>query len=151
MIVGYHLIWTAYGWWLTNDPRGSSSHEIRVEKIGDLGDLHYGRKQIQPSSKELREFYDEARGVLKHPLLTFDNSAVEQIAVSFASVIVEHRYTCYACAIMPDHVHMLIRRHRNHGEQMSERLQIASRNQLIETGFRESNHPVWGGKAGPCS
>jgi hypothetical protein len=25
MIAGYHLIWTAYGWWLPNDPRGSTS------------------------------------------------------------------------------------------------------------------------------
>jgi hypothetical protein len=24
MVVAYHLIWTAYGWWLPNDPRGSS-------------------------------------------------------------------------------------------------------------------------------
>ena len=27
-VAGFHLIWTAYGWWLPNDPRGSSSHEI---------------------------------------------------------------------------------------------------------------------------
>ena len=29
MVIGYHLIWTAYGWWLPNDPRGSTSHRIR--------------------------------------------------------------------------------------------------------------------------
>jgi len=26
MIIAHHLIWTAYGFWLPNDPRGSSSH-----------------------------------------------------------------------------------------------------------------------------
>ena len=45
MVVGYHLIWTAYGWWLPNDPRGSTSHEIRVEKIEELGELHHGLTQ----------------------------------------------------------------------------------------------------------
>ena len=48
MVAGFHLIFTAYGWWLPNDPRGSNSHEIRVEQIADLGELHFGRKLIQP-------------------------------------------------------------------------------------------------------
>ena len=61
MVAGYHLIWTAYGWWLPNDPRGSSSHEIRVERIADLGDLHFGRKEVQPKSEELRCFFENAR------------------------------------------------------------------------------------------
>jgi hypothetical protein len=65
MVAGFHLIWTAYGWWLPNDPRGSSSHEIRVEKIADLGPLHVGRKSIQPSGKDIQQFYKEAADVLK--------------------------------------------------------------------------------------
>src|SRR5207302_5259743 len=107
MVVGYHLIWTAYGWWLPNDPRGSSSHEIRVEKIEELGELHHGRKVIQPLPAELRAFYDRARMLLKHELLTFDEAAIEVIADSIGQTIREQTYTCYACAIMPDHVHML--------------------------------------------
>src|SRR5436309_3208529 len=53
MVIGHHLIWTAYGWWLPNDPRGSSSHEIRVERVADLGELHQGRKRVQPPSAEI--------------------------------------------------------------------------------------------------
>ncbi len=45
MVAGYRLIWTAYGWWLPNDPRGSSSHTIRSAEIAELGELHYGRKR----------------------------------------------------------------------------------------------------------
>jgi hypothetical protein len=33
MVAGYHLIWTVYGYWLPNDPRGSTSREIRVELL----------------------------------------------------------------------------------------------------------------------
>jgi hypothetical protein len=56
MIVGHHLIWTVYGYWLPNDPRGSTSKEIRNAKITGLGELHYGRKRIQPSGRELNSF-----------------------------------------------------------------------------------------------
>ena len=145
MIIGHHLIWTAYGCWLPNDPRGSSSHEIRVERIAELGDFHEGRKTVQPKSAELRAFYDAARGHLRHELLTFSPDAIAVIAQAFGTVIASRRYTCYECAIMPDHVHMLIRRHRDQGEKMIEALQIASRDALINAGFRRSEHPVWGG------
>src|SRR5262249_37539137 len=121
------------------------SHEIRVERIADLGELHHGRKRIQPSGKDIREFYEEARHVLKHPLLEFDDADVAVIAESFAQLITERRYTCYACVIMPDHVHVLIRKHRDRGEMMIEELQNASRANLIEAGRRNATHPVWGG------
>ncbi|MFL6765566.1 MAG: transposase [Sphingomicrobium sp.] len=145
MVAGFHLVWTAYGWWLPNDPRGSSSHEIRVEKVAQLGDLHPGRKPVQPSGREIRDFYDQARSALKHPLLTFDEADAQLIATSFVQVINEHRYTCYACAIMPDHVHALIRKHRDHAEAMIANLQEASRQRLIDAGRRGPRHPVWGG------
>jgi REP element-mobilizing transposase RayT len=145
MVVGYHLIWTLYGWWLPNDPRGSSSHEIRVERIADLGELHHGRKRVQPLPEELREFYLKAEAVLKHQLLILSDDGIQIVADSFAKAIREAQYTCYACAIMPDHVHALIRRHRDKAEVMIERLQIESRAALIEAGLRPPEHPVWGG------
>src|SRR5437773_9775861 len=92
MIVGYHLIWTAYGWWLPNDPRGSTSHEIRVERIAELGELPYGRKAVQPPSAELRHFYADARLALRHPLLTFNEDDLAVLARSFEEVIREHGY-----------------------------------------------------------
>jgi REP element-mobilizing transposase RayT len=145
VVAAFHLIWTAYGWWLPNDPRGSSSHEIRIEQIADLGALHHGRKRVQPPGKEIREFYEQARNVLQHPLLTFEDEDIDLIAESFAQAMTEQRYTCYACAIMPDHVHALIRKHRDRAETMIERLQEASRAKLIEAGRRSPTHPVWGG------
>jgi REP element-mobilizing transposase RayT len=145
MIVGHHLLWTAYGWWLPNDPRGSSSQEIRVEPIAELGEHHYGRKAVQPPSSEIREFYDSARPVLAHALLRFSDEDVAILAMSFAQTIRRCRYTCYACAIMPDHIHMLIRKHRDQAEQMLAELQNDSRDALIAAERRRGNHPVWGG------
>jgi REP element-mobilizing transposase RayT len=143
MIVGHHLLWTAYGCWLPTDPRGSSSKVVRVQEIAELGDHHYGRKQIQPPSHEIREFYQNARTVLKHRLLRFSEEDVAVIAGSFAGTMQRCRYTCYACAIMPDHVHLLIRRHRDTADQMIETLQTDSRAAMIAAGRRPEEHPVW--------
>jgi REP element-mobilizing transposase RayT len=145
MVVGHHLVWTAYGWWLPNDPRGSSSHEIRVEPIAELGPLHYGRKPVQPSNDEIHEFYQEARQVLAHAILTFNEQDMAILAGSFAQTIRRRGYTCYAWAIMPEHVHMLIRRHRDKAEQMTAEFQADSRAALITAARCWGNHPVWGG------
>lgn len=145
MIVGYHLIWTAYGWWLPNDPRGSLSDGVAAEAIAELGEHHYGRKEIQPSGAEIRYFYEQARDVLQHDLLRFTAAEVASIAASFAAVCAERTYTCYACAIMPDHVHAVIRRHRDHGPEVITHLQEASRERLHAEGHRAADHPVWGG------
>jgi REP element-mobilizing transposase RayT len=146
LVVGHHLVWTAYGWWLPNDPRGSSSRQVRVPRVAELGELHQGRKAVQPSTEELREFCRRARPVLAHPVLAFGEEEVAVLAESFRHTIRQRRYTCYACAIMPEHVHLLIRIHRDRAEQMQAQLQDASRDALIAAGRRRGNHPVWGGR-----
>jgi REP element-mobilizing transposase RayT len=144
-VAGHHLVWTAYAWWLPNDPRGSSSLAIRVEPIAALGEAHYGRKAVPPSVEQLRDFYQRAKEVLAHPILLFDEGDVAVIAGSIRRTIRERKYTCYACAIMPEHVHLLVRRHRDKAEQMIAQFQDASRNDLIAQRRRRVNHPVWGG------
>src|SRR5438045_1122507 len=127
MVAGYHLIWTVYGYWLPNDPRGSTSTEVRVEPIAELGEIHHGRKAVQPSSKEIREFHKKAHDILKHPVLTFDDDEIVLLGKAFGEVIAEKGYTCYACAIMPDHAHLLIRRHRDKAEDMIRMFQESGR------------------------
>jgi hypothetical protein len=36
LVIAYHLIWTGYGWWLPNDPRGSMSNCIRCDVLSDF-------------------------------------------------------------------------------------------------------------------
>lgn len=144
IVIAYHLVWTAYGWWLPNDPRGSGSSSIASDLIAELGELHFGRKPIQPASRLVRDFYERAGERLLFPLLTFDEAARNEIAVAFARVVENEKYTCYACAIMPDHVHILIRKHKHTAEQMIEAFRIASREHLIEKQIRTTDHPTWG-------
>jgi len=146
IVIAHHLIWTAYGWWLPNDPRGSSSHVISTDVLKMLGELHEGRKTVQPVSADIRTFYEAAKAFLKHELRTFDEADRQAIADAFVEVMEEQRYTCYACAIMPDHVHLVVRKHRDTAEQMIEALQSASAQRLREAASGwDASHPVWGG------
>ncbi len=145
MILAHHLIWTAYRYWLPNDPRGSMSKTITSDLLAELGELHHGRKRVQPSAGEVCEFRDRARGVLKPPWLDFKVSDFSTIADGLAEAIRRHTYACYACAIMPDHVHVIIRKHKHQAEEMLENLQEAGRLRLYIAGLRTDDHPVWGG------
>lgn len=145
LVIAYHLMWTAYGFWLPNDPRGSTSHEVADKNIAELGELHYGRRRIQPTGRAIREFQEQASEVLKFSLLKLDRAETNEIAAAFSEIINQHKYTCYACAIMPDHVHILIRKHKHLAEEMIGFLQDASRLRLRNTNYRPGNHPVWGG------
>jgi REP element-mobilizing transposase RayT len=143
LVIAYHLIWTAYGWWLPNDPRGSGSHTVRKDVLAELGELHYGRKQVQPSGEEVRRFYQEASRLLHHPLVTFTQEDRVCIGHAFGEVMETERYTCYACVIMPDHTHLLIRKHKHSAETMIEALKQASRSGLVAANLRPVDHPTW--------
>jgi REP element-mobilizing transposase RayT len=105
--------------------------------------LHFGRKKVQPAGKVVRQFYEQAADLLKHPLLTFDDGERRLIAEAFSEVMERERYSCYACAIMPDHVHAVLRKHRDKAEEMVDKLKEASRTKLIEAGRRAVTHPTW--------
>ncbi len=148
LVIAYHLIWTAYGHWLPNDPRGSGSKSVACDIIAELGELHHGRKPIQPPGKVVRDFYEQAAEILKFPILTFDEVAQATIGQGFAQVVEFEKYTCYACAVMPDHVHILIRKHKHTTEEMAKKLKEASRLQLDSNGHRDGIHPTWTGGNG---
>jgi REP element-mobilizing transposase RayT len=145
LVIAHHLVWTAYGWWLPNDPRGSGSHAVLADALAGLGELHHGRRAIQPPGREVRRFYDRAGEVLKHPLLKFDEAERGVIGEAFGAVVGRERYTCYACAVMPDHVHLLVRKHRHRAEEIAANLIEASRAGLAEVGRRDRTHPTWVG------
>jgi hypothetical protein len=145
MVIAYHLIATAYGWWLPNDLRGSTSKTIRCDLIKELGEVHFGRKRVQPNSRSIREFYRQSEPALQHRLLEFREAEREIIARSFAETIRCERYTCYGFVVMNDHTHLCIRKHRQLAEQMTLTFQEYSRRALIKAGLRTKDHPVWGG------
>jgi len=83
MVIAHHLMWTLYGWWLPNDPRGSTSKTIHSDLLHDLGELHFGRKRIQPTGRDIHTFYDQAAERLQHDLLSFTPDQFPTVAQAF--------------------------------------------------------------------
>jgi len=143
IVIAHHLIWTTYGSWLPNDPRGSGSTQVRRVELQPFGNAHHGRKRIQPVGHEIRAFYEHAAPQLQHNVYTLSHEETTFVANAFRQVIKENRYTCYACAIMPDHIHILIRKHKHSAETMIANLKQRSRLRLSEAHPKFRDHPTW--------
>lgn len=98
-----------------NDPRGSGSNDFLDLKFAPLGPIHFGRKPDgeQPSREELRDFHKRHGELLNFPILWIDQAMRIEIAAAVDDACREHRYTCYACAICGNHLHLVIRTHEH--------------------------------------
>ena len=143
MVIAYHLILTGYGHWLPNDPRGSLSREVRADALRDVAPIHFGRRAVQPSRPALREFMRQAQPRLAHPILWFDFAKRQALGEAFAQVINAKRYTCYACAILSNHAHLVIRKHRDRAEEMLGAFIGMSKSRLRAMGDIPEGHPIW--------
>jgi REP element-mobilizing transposase RayT len=65
------------------------------------------------------------------------------VAEAIGGAVRECNYTCYAAAIMPDHIHLIIRKHRDRAEEMIDKIQALSRKRIVEAGLRAADHPTW--------
>jgi hypothetical protein len=143
IIVAHHLVWMGYGHWLANDVRGSGSSEIRDEKFEDLGAIHHGRKRVQPSRDELRAFHRRAEPLLNHDVIWFDPAKRQALVDAFGAVVGSLGYTVYACAILRDHAHAVVRRHRDDHltiwNEFAHAMQVAIR----KIHDIDDEHPVW--------
>lgn len=144
-IIAHHLIWTLYGHWLPNDLRGSGSEKLDYEKLSQLGPIHQGRKPIeqQPNRRELSEFQQQAEPLLKYKKFWMNDEIRAHLADSFRETIRNESYTVYACAILANHVHMVIRKHRDNALAMWHKLADASGIRLRSELTLSPTHPVW--------
>jgi REP element-mobilizing transposase RayT len=107
MIIAYHAIFTTYGTWLPNDPRGSYSKEIYNEQLRLLGEIKYGR-QIPPPRKSISRFYSEAIPSLKRAQFLINDRTREIVAAGFETAAQRLNIDIPACAIMDDHIHIIV-------------------------------------------
>jgi len=143
-VIGVHLILTLYGHWGVNDPRGSESTDFYDPKFEPLGPIHHGRKRVQPARSELREYHREHEELLNFPVFWIDEAKAQAMSESIDEVIRSRGYTCYACAICSNHVHLVIRTHKddaltmltNFEERIRHRLRLRFPNEI------SPHHPV---------
>lgn len=140
-VIAYHLILTAYGFWLPNDPRGSGSKTVRAGQLTPFGPATKtdSRRSVaaKPHDLTLRR---EAKASLTHPPVRFSGEQARAVGQGFADYVARSRCVIHACAIMPDHVHFVIARHRYEIERVANLLKGAAATRLI----REGLHPFAG-------
>jgi REP element-mobilizing transposase RayT len=108
MIIAYHAIFTTYGTWLPNDPRGSFSKDVYIEQIKSLGKVRYGRQNPQPQRKTLLKVWTQSKTNLSRSQFFINDSTRAVIAKAFAELVSRLNLSVSACAIMNDHVHILV-------------------------------------------
>lgn len=109
MIHAYHAIFTAYGFWLPNDPRGSWSDFVGSWELFRFGPATKTdtRRSVAGKTHD-RSLRLAAKQALKYPPVRFTGYQASLIARGFATAVAEHGYRVYACSILPEHVHVVI-------------------------------------------
>jgi REP element-mobilizing transposase RayT len=138
-----HLIFTGYGHWLPNDLRGSGSSSVRAPNLKSLGPIHFGRKKQQPSRIELRTFQRNAEAELEHRVIWFDSDMRDAIARGIEQAQGEGRYTIWACAILRNHVHLVIRTNLDDSMSMLARFARHTHDAIHTLELVPRDHPVW--------
>jgi REP element-mobilizing transposase RayT len=130
MVIAYHAIFTTYGTWLPNDPRGSYSKQIYNEELQAFGEIKYGWQIPQPPHSFLSRFHTEAARKLSRPAVYLDAKRILLVSAGFSEVVARLDLRVLACAIMPNHVHMVICRGKYRVEYLVNQLKGAATQKL---------------------
>jgi len=132
LVLGFHFILSAYGFWLPNDPRGSWSDCIRafdLLRFGPATKVTTTRSlAAKPHDVALRA---AAKRALRHQPVRFTGVQARAIARGFAIAAFEARYAIHALAILPDHVHIVMGWHAKHIDLIASHLKAKATHQLV--------------------
>ena len=139
MILASHVIASCYGFWLPNEERGSWSDFVRswelFQKFGPATKVSTHRSVARkPYDRQRRA---DAQASLTYDPVLFNGLQARAVARGFALQVAKSGYVIYACVILRNHVHLVIRRHHYHVTQVMGLLKGAASRQLE----REGLHP----------
>jgi REP element-mobilizing transposase RayT len=152
MVLGYHVIFSAYGFWLPNDPRGSWS-----EFVGSWELFRFGPATKTDARRSLahrphdRERRLAAKQALKYPAVQFTGLQARAVGHGFAESVRKGKVTVWACFILPEHVHVVIARHRRKVEYLVNCLKGAATRALLAEGLHPfAEHQTADGEVPKC-
>jgi len=139
MVIGYHVTLSTYGFWLPNDPRGSCS-----DYVGSPALLRFGRAtRVQTRRSVADEPHDHAlrnaaKQALKYPPVRLTGLQARSVGRGFAKAANEMDLSFWACAVLPEHMHIVLARHGFPIERVVNLLKGRVTRQLILDGL----HPL---------
>jgi hypothetical protein len=142
MVVAHHIIFSMYGFWLPNDPRGSWS-----EFTGSWELFRYGGPATKVDDRRSHAWdqHDvrkrmEMKEKLKYPAVMLTGAQALSVAHGFARIAEHSGYRIHALSILPGHGHIVLGRHHYDVEQIVRRLKQAAGKELEKDGL----HPFQG-------
>jgi REP element-mobilizing transposase RayT len=109
MILGFHSIFSMYGFWMPNDPRGSGSDYVAAWELFRYGPATKVRTRRSVAAKlhDATQRRAAKRALRYRPVKI---SGVQAVAVveGFRQACEEAGYRIHACAVLPDHIHLVI-------------------------------------------
>ena len=140
MILASHVIISCYGFWLPNEERGSWSDFVRswelFRKFGPATKVSTHRSVAHRPYDRARRA--EAQASLIYDPVLFNGLQARAVARGFATQVEKSGYVIYACAILKNHAHLVIKRHRYGVVQVVNLLKGAASRELE----REGLHPL---------
>ena len=149
MVKGFHVVCTNYGFWLPNDERGSGSDFVRSDALVKFGPANpvssrrsVAHKRFDPQIREM------ARASLRYPPVIWTGLQARCIAFAFKDEIERYGGNIHACAVMPDHFHLVIGPHRYDINRFVARLKGAATKRLRTENLYPGSIPSpWGRRA----
>ena len=119
MVRWYHAIFTAYGFWLPNDPRGSWSDFVGGWELARFGiATKTDQRRSLAHDPHDRVSRLAAKAALKYPPVRFDERQRQCVADGIARAVQESGIVVHAAAVGFDHAHAVVARHGKTIEQV---------------------------------
>jgi hypothetical protein len=156
MVLACHLVFTTYGFWLPNDPRGSWSDFVRSWELFWYGAATKITTRASVAGRDHdRDLRRVQKSALRYDPVRFTPAQLASVARGFSRAVSESGYVVFACSILPEHVHLVVQRHRNLGEQIIGHFKTRATQQLVAAGLHPFLHhrrpagsvpPAWGSR-----
>jgi REP element-mobilizing transposase RayT len=132
MILGSHVIFGARGFWLPNDPRGSWSDFVRAWELRRFGEAtKVTTTRSVAAKKHDANLRRAAKEALRYPAVSMTGVQCRSVGIGFATFLQRSGVIVWACSILPEHVHLVIARHRYEVEKIVNHLKGDATRQLI--------------------
>src|SRR5947209_17341434 len=145
MALGHHIIFSAHGFWLPNDPRGSWSvfggcwELFRYGPATKTGERRSTAWVPHDTQRRLA-----AKTALKRPPIQFNGLQARAVGEGFKAYALKNDLEVWACAILRDHVHLVVGPYRLSVRQLVTQLKGDATQQLVAAGlhpFQDRRRP----------
>ena len=149
MVLGYHVIFGAYGFWLPNDPRGSWSDFVGCWELVRFGKATKTTTRLSVAGvTHDRHLREKAKAALKFSPVQFSGRQALVVSQGFDQARREGGYAVHACSILPEHVHLVIGRHQRPIGRIVGHFKARATQRLSADGlWPKDGRPVWAQKA----